>query len=202
MLIVLIGVGTYGIIAGPADDPASDDPEIGPSPLRSTSTSPEPPPDPSTISDPEQFAARVARQLFSWDTTSGLGPLDYAAMILTVADPAGDEQAGLAADVANYLPPQPAWIELRRYATRQWLTIDRPSIPRSWTDAVQQAKPGSLSAGTTAITIDGFRHRAGIWNTQDVTSTRKVAFTIFVVCPPADVSCRLLRLSKPDAPLR
>ena len=74
--------------------------------------------------DPAMFAQGVATTLFAWDTASGLRPLDYTSAILAVGDPSGDEQAGLASDVAAYLPTRDAWIELRQYATSQHLTID------------------------------------------------------------------------------
>ena len=148
------------------------------------------------------FAQGVASTLFAWDTASGLWPLDYTSAILTVGDPSGDEQAGLASDVAAYLPTRDAWIELRQYATRQHLTIDTAYIPDAWADAVAQAQPGQLAAGTTAVTIEGTRHREGVWNGQPVTSQHEVAFTVFVVCAPTYLTCHLLRLSQLDNPLR
>lgn len=55
--------------------------------------------------------------------------MDYTSAILAVGDPSGDEQAGLASDVAAYLPNRDAWIELRQYATSQHLTIDAAYVP-------------------------------------------------------------------------
>lgn len=144
----------------------------------------------------------MAATLFAWDTASGLWPLDYTSAILAVGDPSGDEQAGLASDVAAYLPNREAWIELRQYATRQHLTIDTAHVPEAWADAVAQARLGQLAPGTTAITIEGTRHRAGVWNGQRVTSEHPVAFTVFVVCAPTYPTCHLLRLSQLDNPLR
>ena len=66
---------------------------------------------------PEQFARNVATTLFAWDTTTGLLPLDYTSAILAVGDPSGAEQAGLATDVAAYLPSRTAWQDLREYGT-------------------------------------------------------------------------------------
>lgn len=152
--------------------------------------------------DPETFAQGVASTLFAWDTASGLWPLDYTSTILAVGDPSGDEQAGLASDVAAYLPTRDAWIELRQYATRQHLTINTTYVPDAWSEAVAQAQPGQLAAGTTAVTIEGTRHRAGVWNGQPVTSEHPVAFTMFVVCAPTYPTCHLLRLSQLDNPLR
>ena len=152
--------------------------------------------------DPETFAQGVASTLFAWDTASGLWPLDYTSAILAVGDPSGDEQAGLASDVAAYLPNRDAWIELRQYATSQHLTIDAAFVPDAWADAVEQAQPGQLASGTVAVTIEGTRHREGVWNGQPVTSQHEVTFTVFVVCAPTYPTCHLLRLSQLDNPLR
>ena len=113
-----------------------------------------------------------------------------------------DEQAGLASDIATYLPNRDAWIELRQYATSQHLTIDIAYVPDAWADAVEQAQPGQLAPGTVAVTIEGTRHREGVWNGQPVTSQHEVTFTVFVVCAPTYPACHLLRLSQLENPLR
>ena len=69
-------------------------------------------------------------------------------------------------------------------------------------DAVAQAQPGQIAPGTTAVTIEGTRHRSGVWNGQPVTSEHPVSFTVFVVCPPTYPTCHVLRLSQLDNPLR
>lgn len=209
-LVLLVGVGVYGLIAGPRTHHDA----TGPTPLAGpAATSPQNPtgtasatmpslPRVAPSSDPETFARNVATALFSWDTNSGSMPLDYTSVILAVGDPSGTEQAGLAADIATYLPNQDAWVQLRQYATRQHLTIDKAYVPQAWGEAVAQARPGQLSPGTIAYTIEGTRHREGTWNDQTVTSAHPVAFTVFLVCAPSYPTCHLLRLSEPDNPLR
>ena len=81
-------------------------------------------------------------------------PLDYTAAVLDVGDPSGTEQAGLASDLATYLPTREAWIELRKHETHQHLTIDQADIPEAWADALAQAQPGQIAPGTTG----GFEH--------------------------------------------
>ena len=84
----------------------------GPSPSPSTSATPSGAssvPPVARSADPEQFARNVATTLFAWDTTTGLLPLDYTSTILAVGDPSGAEQAGLANDVAAYLPSRAVW---------------------------------------------------------------------------------------------
>ncbi len=204
VLLILAGVGIYGLILGPrtTNTPA---PEPAPSPSH-TRTTPGPSspqlPDVQRSADPETFARNVAEAIFAWDTTSGLMPLDYTAAILDVGDPAGTEQAGLASDLAMYLPTREAWIELRKHETHQHLTIDQADIPEAWDDAVAQAQPGQIAPGTTAFTIEGTRHRDGLWNGEPVSSEHPVSFTVFIVCAPAYPTCHLLRLSQLDNPLR
>lgn len=209
VLLLLASVGIYGLLTGPRTTSTStDDPRPGPITTTepptvppSTPRAPQVPAVPRSA-DPATFAQGAASTLFAWDTTSGLWPLDYTSAILAVGDPSGDEQAGLASDVAAYLPNRDAWIELRQYATSQHLTIDTAYVPDAWADAVEQAQPGQLAPGTVAITIEGTRHREGVWNGQPVTSQHEVTFTVFVVCAPTYPTCHLLRLSQLDNPLR
>lgn len=223
VFLLLAGVGIYGLITGPRTAPTPSPGEPG-----STATAP---PDggasPVRIpavphsSDPEEFARGFAEALFAWDTSSGFMPLDYTTVLLDAGDPTGTEQAGLAADIALYLPTRDAWTGLREYGTTQHLTIDTATVPDAWDDAVAKARPGQLAPGTTAYTIDGTRHRDGVWNGEPVTSEHEVAFTIFLRCPPdptpspspgekpdtttgdeRPARCHVLRLSQLDNPLR
>lgn len=204
-MLLLAGVGIYGLFTGPR--PTSPGNRASTPPVQTTPS----PPSSSTTprlpgvvrsAAPDLFARSVAASLFAWDTASGLLPLDYASVVLAVGDPSGIEQAGLASDVAAYLPNRDAWIELRQYATRQHLAIDQAFVPDAWAEAVEQAQPGQIAPGTVAVTIEGTRHRAGIWNGEPVSSEHSVAFTVFVICAPTYPTCHLLRLSQLDKPLR
>jgi hypothetical protein len=210
ILLILIGVGVYGLIRGPqntepADVAATDGPAAthpadapsGPEPVVATG-------------EPEEFAAAVAEALLAWDTTSGYGPADYAQML---ADVTADEEADAAAsDVRAYLPTAESWAQLRTHQTRQWLTIDTIDIPDGWKDAVAQAAPGQIPDGTIAYTVTGTRHRTGYWGTDPITTTHPVAFTVFLTCTPGQATapsadpltetCALLRLSQLNNPLR
>ncbi|MGN6035897.1 hypothetical protein ACP6NG_10975 [Brevibacterium casei] len=231
-LLILTGIGIYGLITGPADPNPPNRPN-DPLPEATTPATPSAHLSPiAATDDPEAFALDVAHALFTWDTASGLMPLDYTTVLIDVSDPTGVEQAGLASDVAGYLPTREAWIDLRQYATRQHLSIEAAYVPDAWAEAVAQAQPGQLPEGATAYTIEGTRHRAGVWNGEDVTSEHSVAFTIFLACPSEDAlshehpdeddqpaddehaheeddapaaespSCYVLRLSALDTPLR
>jgi len=206
LVLVLAGIGVYGLITGPAPRPDAPDGGNDPAP---TATAPSeegheaPELEPVVASDdPEEFARNVATAVFAWDTGSGFMPLDYQAVIVDVGDPSGTEQAGLATDVAGYLPTGKAWTDLRQYDTSQHLEITAVSVPAAWEDALSQAEPGQIAEGTTAYTIEGTRHRRGVWNDEPVTSEHQVAFTVFVVCDPTYDTCHLLRLSELDNPLR
>jgi hypothetical protein len=204
-VLVLAGVGVYGHLVGP---PSHDnDDSQTPGPMVTGPSDPVPTTTPRlpvvrSSADPQTFARNVATALFEWDTASGFMPLDYTSVILDVGDPTGREQAGLASDIAAYLPSRDAWLELRQYATAQHLTIDNTLIPDAWDTAVEQAQPGQLAEGTVAVTIEGTRHREGLWNNEPVTSEHAVAFTVFVVCAPTYDTCHLLRLSQLDNPLQ
>ena len=208
VLLILVGIGVYGLIAGPQRPPAPD-PGSDPTVTAPGETGPSTPrlPQIRPSSDPDEFARNLAEALFAWDTGSGLMPLDYTSVILAVGDPSGTEQAGLAADIASYLPSREAWIELRKYATTQHLTIESWFVPEAWDTAVEQAQPGQLPRGATAVTIEGTRHREGVWNGETVTSEHPVSFTVFLACPPPAPEfrtglCHVLRLSQLDNPLR
>ena len=198
ILTLLIGVGMYGLIRGPQpivpDGAAPSDQPTATAPV------PEPAgPEPvSALGGPEEFAAAVGEALFTWDTSSGYGPADYAQML---ADVTADSEADAAAsDVRAYLPTPEAWTQLRTHQTRQWLTIDTITVPETWPGVVANARPGTLPPGAAAYTITGSRHRVGSWEGQDVSDARPVSFTIFAACPSGD-SCRLLRLSAVDTPM-
>lgn len=211
ILLLLVGVGVYGLIRGPqttelADVVATDSPAA--THPADTPSGPEPV---VTVGGPEESAAAVAEALFTWDTTRGHGPADYAQML---ADVTADEEADAAvSDVRAYLPTTEAWAQLRTHQTRQWLTIDTIEIPAVWEDAVAQAAPGQIPDGTIAYTITGTRHRTGYWGTDPITTTHDVAFTVFLTCTPERTTappiadpitetCTLLRLSQLDNPLR
>ena len=204
LMLMVASIGVYGLLVGPDTTPESSETHEPAPTVAVPSDSPEPeatiPPIP-TSSDPETFARTVAERIFTWDTTTGLMPLDYTAAILEVGDPSGTEQAGLASDLASYLPTREAWIDLRTYATTQHLSIEDTYIPQAWSDAEEQARTGQLPDGAIAVTIEGNRHREGVWNDEPVTSEHDVAFTIFLSCPAGE-SCAVLRLSELDNPLR
>lgn len=151
-------------------------------------------------SDPEAFARQVAEAIFAWDTTSIVSRADHVERLVAVADPTGESTAGLLGDLDNYLPTTVAWAQLAQYETQQWLTIMSVTTPTLWSEAESQAGSGLLP-GTTAFTIDGLRHRSGLWEGEPVSSSHDVTFTVFVVCGPSYPRCHLLRLSMLDQPL-
>lgn len=211
ILILLIGVGMYGLIRGPQptapDDTAPSDQPTVTAPV----VEPAAPEPVIALGGAEEFAVAVAEALFTWDTSSGYGPADYAQMLAGVT--ADSEADAAASDVRAYLPTPKAWAQLRIHQTRQWLTIDTIEIPAAWEEAVAQAAPGQIPDGAAAYTITGTRHRTGYWGTDPVTTTHPVAFTVFPTCTPErnpapapaepiTDTCLLLRLSQIDNPLR
>lgn len=199
-----IGVGVYGLVHGPGNGngaPGGPASTSSPAPTITASATPGASPAPvASTGDPEQFARRVAVAVFTWDTATGYTPSDYIQQLVNVGDPSGNETPGLAADLADYLPDTAAWAQLRQYETHQWLTIDTAAVPTTWTQALQQGK-ATLLPGTTAYTITGTRHRAGVWDGKPVTTSGQVSFTVFETCQPTYPTCRVLRLSQLDKPL-
>jgi|SRR5690625_1431632 len=203
-VVMLVGLGLYGLIRGPHTTNAGNGDEattlapVTPGPPRGVSTTPRPV---RETSDPEAFIRSVTLALFTWDTT-GHEPSDHGQVLVDVGDPTGNETSALASDVRSYLPTPEAWAQLRSHQTRQWITIESIGIPDEWAEAEEQAAPGQLLPGTIAYTITGTRHRAGIWGTEPIDTERPVSFTVFIACKPTFDTCRLLRLSQVDNPLR
>lgn len=205
ILAVLTGVGIYGLVTGPPTPrPGPADPPVPATPGTVAPTAPTPgatelPPLPETR-NPEQFAEAVAEALFVWDTFTAFAPDDHRAVLLEAADPSGAETPGLISDLSNYLPSAATWRDLQEYRTAQWIDIDRLYVPDQWHEAVAAAD-GQLAEGLIAYTVEGTRHREGVWFDEAVTSEHPVAFTMFLSCPPATNRCVLLRLSQLDNPL-
>jgi hypothetical protein len=150
--------------------------------------------------NPQAFARLVAQAIFEWDTATLVTRADHIKQLVAVGDPTGESTPGLVTDLDNYLPTPDAWQELAKYETRQWLTVEELTTPTQWPVAEAQAGD-SLLPGTTALTIDGVRHRTGVWEDAPVSSEHDVSFTVFIVCGPSYPECHLLRLSLPDRPL-
>lgn len=193
LLLVLMGVGVYGLLRGPAPAPASR-PAPG-----SALVAPARPAELPVTSDAEFFAEAAARALFAWDASGEFDPADYMQPLVDAGDES--EQVALATDIRSYFPDEQAWGELRQVQATQRLTIQQIAVPDGWKTALAQARPGQLPEGAVAYTVDGTRHRTGTWRAEAGTDTRQVAFTLFLACP-TDEGCRLLRLSAVDQPLR
>lgn len=193
-----------------APDPADQQPAVVPPPTTAPSpdTHPDVPPAltlPHDVplvqaSDPDGFARAVAEAVFTWDTSSTTLP-DVSERLLVAADPTGEETPGLLVDLRTYLPGDQAWSQLVQYRTRQWIEITDIVEPEAWDEAVEQAPEGALAAGTTARTVTGVRHRAGIWEDEPATASSPVQFTVFLICSPSTDQCYLLRLSTPGRAL-
>lgn len=206
VIAVLAGIGVYGLITGPQGntDAPGDRPPAPTAPLDPTDPNGQPgeaelPALPRT-NNPESYARAVAEALFTWDTFILLTPSDHRGVLIEDADPTGTETPGLIADLDGYFPSAATWRDLAEYRTRQHLEIDRVFIPAQWEEAVA-ASGGQIAEGTVAYTVEGTRHRDGVWYDDPVESAHAVAFTVFVSCEPVFDRCHLLRLSELDNPL-
>jgi len=197
MLMLLIGIGVYGILRGPASIAATSTPTS--SDAKSSVAAPVARPRPlAATADSEIFARAVADALFRWDTRGSAGAAEWSQPLLDVGD--ADEAAGLASDIRGYLPSIEQWDQLEMYGTRQWITIDAIRVASGWATALAQATPGQLPPGAIAYTISGIRHRNGMWEREPTATASAVAFTVFIACPRND-DCRLLRFSRLNEPL-
>lgn len=152
--------------------------------------------------DPDAFAISVAQVLFAWDTTASVPLNEYTGRLLAVADPSGDESAGLATDLTTYLPSAESWEDLKTYETRQWIDINSYEVPAGWKSAASNSDTSNVARGTTAYTITGLRRRSGVWQGKTAKTVDEVSFTIFMTCKPTYETCRLLRLSQLNNPLQ
>ncbi|MGO2150717.1 hypothetical protein [Mycetocola reblochoni] len=207
VIAVLAGVGIYGLITGPRGN--ADAPGDRP-PASMTSVDPADPngqpeeaelPVLARTNNPEAYVRAVAAALFNWDTFTLLTPSDHRAVLIEEADPSGTETPGLISDLDGYFPSTSTWRDLAEYRTRQHLEIDRVFVPAQWEEAIA-VSGGQIADGTVAYTVEGIRHRDGVWYDDPVTSEHAVAFTVFVSCEPVFDRCHLLRLSELDNPLR
>lgn len=200
----LAAVGIYGLVTGPQQ--ASTPPATSPAaPTEPTVAADDQlgarlPSLPKT-NDPEAYARAVTVALFEWDTFTLLTPADHRGVLIADADPTGTEAPGLISDLDDYFPSASTWRDLAEYRTSQQIQIEQVFVPDLWTEAVV-ASGGQIVEGTHALTVEGIRHREGVWYDEPVTSAHPVAFTIFISCEPVFDRCHLLRLSELDNPLR
>ena len=197
-LTVLVAIGVYGLMRGPAktSQPERQAPEAS---ISSPSTSLPDRPQPVLVTtDAELFASSVAAALFTWDTRHEGDLSEWVQVLVDVAD--ADEAAAVASDVRGYLPSTEMWGQLGTYGTRQWFEHESIVVPAAWSTALEQATSGQIPRDAAAFTVVGSRHRAGTWDTEAIRTERKVTFTVFVVCPGQE-PCKLLRLSQLDRPL-
>lgn len=205
IIVALAAFGIYGLVTGPDQDgtspstpseasPATPIPDLGTDPDASVPSLPK-------TNDPETYVRAVAAGLFDWDTFTLLTPADHRGVLIKDADPSGTETPGLISDLDNYFPSAATWRNLAEYRTTQHLEIDQVFVPEQWADAIE-ASGNQITEGTYAYTIEGTRHRAGVWYDDPVVSEHPVAFTVFLSCKPVFDRCHLLRLSELDNPLR
>lgn len=204
LVIVLAAVGIYGLVTGPQQRPDQNAPNSSPPPIIAPTNEGPTTPELSSLprtNDPDLYVRAVAQALFDWDTFTLLTPADHRGILIDDADPSGTETPGLITDLDGYIPSASTWRDLAEYRTTQHLEIDTMVVPELWAEAVA-VSGGQIADGTHAYTVEGTRHREGIWYDDAVTSQHPVAFTVFVSCEPVFDRCHLLRLSELDNPLR
>lgn len=201
LLLAFVGVGIYGLIAGPPETRPEATPSAPADQRPSTPRAPLMLAELPDTEDPEAFARAVVSALFDWDTTRLSGPEIIVEHLMTVADPSGYEAPGLYGDLGRYLPTAEQWRQLREYDTRQRFIDVKVSVPIGW-EAIAGDPANELAEGTIAITVDATRVREGGWHGETTRDESPVEFTMFLACPPATEHCALLRLSALGSTLR
>lgn len=200
LLVAFIGIGVYGLIAGPPRQPDTTQETPIDRNVRTQLGSAELGELPAT-EHPEEFAQTVVTVLFDWDTTRLSGPGTLIEHLMIVADPSGYESPGLYQDLGRYLPSEEQWRQLREYETRQQLTNVTLTVPVVW-ESIAADPANQLAEGTFAITVDATRVREGSWHGEATRDESPLEFTLFLACPPATEQCALLRLSALGSTLR
>lgn len=204
LIAVLMVTGTTVVIIGGR----ADRQEPNPRPTSSTERTDDAPDsipsrgEVAETSNPEAFAVSVASMLFDWDTTDPTPLENYTNRLIEIADPSGEESPGLVTDLTTYLPSPESWADLKIYRTRQWIDVHSYEVPSEWESAELNGETTNVAAGTTAYTITGLRRRSGLWEGKPAQTVDEVSFTIFMTCRPTYDTCRLLRLSQLNNPLR
>lgn len=201
LLVAFVGIGIYGLIAGPPEPSAEATQSATADRQPGTPNAPVVLAELPETDDAEEFARAVALALFDWDTMRLSGPEQIIEHLMTVSDPSGYEAPGLYQDLGRYLPTAEQWRQLREYDTRQQLTDVEMTVPTAW-DAITADPANELAEGTIAITVDATRVREGGWHGETTRDESPVEFTMFLACPPATEHCALLRLSALGSTLR
>jgi hypothetical protein len=164
----------------PPDDHALTDDEAG-SPL---------PPLPDS-DDPEVYAAAVADVLFGMDQAS-YEPGDYEAFFQAAlwGEIVPDDRARIMATISRRIPTAEIWEQMRSVEQRAEFDVELVWEPRT---ARTHRERGDWPDGWEMRTVSGTQTEA--WRSPETgtqTSTRPVAVTVAVACPPATSSCRLI----------
>ncbi|MFC4245009.1 hypothetical protein ACFOYW_16695 [Gryllotalpicola reticulitermitis] len=199
--LVLIGIGIYGLLRGAPDASRTPAHAASAAPLV-TPTAPATTPPVIRQDNPVVYARQVAADIFTWSTTGSVTRTGYLNALMRQADPDSPDLDGLYDDLNAYLPTAAQWQQLAAYSTRQSLTIWTAAIPKKAWDQALAEGGSTIPAGTSAVTIDGTRHRSGVWLGKPTRTSDEVSFTVFVTCQPTYSSCKLVRLSALGTPLR
>jgi hypothetical protein len=148
------------------------------------------PPLPNT-DNPDVYAEAVARVLFGMDHANH-GPADYEAFFADALwdEIVPDDRERIMATIARRIPTVDMWEQMRSVEQASEFTVELVWEPRS---ARNHRARGDWPGGWEMRTVSGTQTET--WHApgeQAQSSTRPVAVTVAMACPPAASPCRLI----------
>ncbi|MFW6034027.1 MAG: hypothetical protein ACOC9R_02725 [bacterium] len=143
--------------------------------------------------DPDLYAAAVAEALFGMDYTSHT-PGDYKAFFdAALWDEIVDEdRMRILATISRRIPTADMWEQMRSVEQTSEFEVELVWEPRTGQD---HREAGTWPDGVMLRNVSGTQTET--WRAPDEeiqTSTRQVAVTVGVACPPASSPCRLVSI--------
>jgi len=141
--------------------------------------------------DPEVYAAAVADVLFGMDHAS-YEPGDYEAFFEAAVwdEIVPDDRARIMATISRRIPTAEMWEQMRSVEQSAKFDVELVWEPRT---ARTHRERGAWPDGWEMRTVSGIQTEAWHAPGEDTqTSTRPVAVTVAMACPPAATPCRLI----------
>jgi hypothetical protein len=141
--------------------------------------------------DPDVYAAGVAEVLFGMDNANH-GPADYEAFFAAALwdEIVPDDRARIMATISRRIPTVDMWEQMRSVEQAAEFTVELVWEPRS---ARNHRTGGDWPDGWQMRTVSGTQ--TDTWHAPGEpaqSSTRPVAVTVAMACPPAASPCRLI----------
>ena len=181
----------------PTSTPAAPETGVEPSPgsARAEQTQDDPPggalPAVPATNDPDTYAAAIAAVLYGMDYTI-YGPGDYEALFADALwdeiDP--DDSARILATINRRIPTTDMWQQMRSIKQTSAFEVELVWEPRTGRD---HREAGDWPDGVVTRNVSGTQTET--WHAPELdiqSSSRPVAVTVVMACPPATSLCHLV----------